>query len=40
MKNRITVAETDDGSHIREKIRGLTMLLAAYQTGFMKESVS
>ena len=37
MEHRIHVAETDDGRAIREQINGLTMLLAAYQSGFLKE---
>lgn len=38
MEKRIRVAETDDGDRIRERIGGLTMLLEAYQSGFLKES--
>ncbi len=38
MEQRIRVAATDDGDRIREQIGGLTMLLAAYQSGFLKES--
>ncbi len=37
MEHRIHVAETDDDYAIREQINDLTMLLAAYQSGFMKE---
>ena len=39
MEKRIRVAETDDGARIGERINGLTMLLYAYQSGFLKESV-
>ena len=38
MENRIRVAQTDDGERIREQIDGLTMLLFAYQSGFLKDS--
>ena len=37
MEKRICVADTDSGDKIREQIRGLTMLLSAYRTGFLKE---
>ncbi len=37
MENRIPVSQTDDGETIRQRIEGLTMLLAAYQSGFLKE---
>ena len=39
MEKRIRVAETDDGARIGERINGLTMLLYAYQSGFLKETV-
>lgn len=37
MENRIPVSQTDDGALIKQRIEGLTMLLAAYQNGFLKE---
>lgn len=36
-EKRIRVSETDDGEAIRKRIDGLTMLLSAYQSGFLKE---
>ena len=38
MEKRIRVRETDDGQTITQQIEGLTMLLSAYQSGFLKES--
>lgn len=37
LKKRICVSETDEGEKIKKQIDGLTMLLAAYQSGFLKE---
>ncbi len=37
MEKRIRVADTDSGDRIRERIEGLTMLLSAYRSGFLKE---
>jgi fructose-1,6-bisphosphatase-3 len=37
MENHIPVSQTDDGALIKQRIEGLTMLLAAYQNGFLKE---
>jgi len=37
LEKRIRVSETEDGKHIEEQIEGLTMLLSAYQSGFLKE---
>lgn len=36
-QKRIRVCDTDDGAKIRENIEGLSMLLSAYQSGFLKE---
>jgi len=38
MEKRIRVCEIDDGLAIQKQIDGLTMLLSAYQSGFLKES--
>ncbi len=37
MEKRICVSETEDGQAIKKQIEGLTMLLSAYQSGFLKE---
>ncbi len=37
MEKRICVSETEDGQTIKKQIDGLTMLLSAYQSGFLKE---
>lgn len=37
MEKRICVGQTDEGQKIKKQIDGLTMLLAAYQSGFLKE---
>ncbi len=37
LEKRICVSETDEGEKIKKQIDGLTMLLAAYQSGFLKE---
>lgn len=34
---RIRVADTDDGKSIKKQIEGLTMLLSAYRSGYIKE---
>lgn len=37
LEKRIRVSETDEGEKIKKQIDGLTLLLAAYQSGFLKE---
>ncbi len=39
-ENRIRVADTDDGKRIKEQIDGLSMLLAAYRNGHVKEKIN
>lgn len=39
-QRRILVSETDAGAEIREHIAGLRMLLDAYRSGFLKETLS
>ncbi len=38
MEKRICVRETDEGKKIQNQIDGLTMLLSAYQNGFLSEN--
>ncbi|MDO5547313.1 MAG: fructose-1,6-bisphosphatase [Eubacteriales bacterium] len=40
MRQRVTVADTDSGTHIREQIEDLTLLLKAYRSGTLRQNVS